>query len=77
MNWDYVKGNWLEVKGRAKEQWGKLTDDQLMQTKGNRDRLVGEIQKAYGYSKERAEKAVSEWESRFDETSRPSSPESW
>ncbi|MBF0332095.1 MAG: CsbD family protein, partial [Alphaproteobacteria bacterium] len=64
MNWDQVKGNWNEIKGKVKEQWGDLTDDELERMEGKRDQLVGTIQKRYGYTKEEAERRVSDWETR-------------
>ena len=62
MNEDTIKGNWKQFKGKAKEQWGKLTDDELDQVEGKRDQLVGKIQKQYGLSKEEAERQVGDWE---------------
>ena len=61
MNWDRIEGNWKQFKGSAKEQWGKLTDDQLDMAAGKRDKLVGKIQEAYGISKEESAKQVSTW----------------
>jgi uncharacterized protein YjbJ (UPF0337 family) len=61
MNWDRIEGNWKQFKGSAKEQWGKLTDDQLDVTAGLRDKLVGRIQQAYGITKEESEEQVSLW----------------
>ena len=61
MNWDRIEGNWKQFKGRAKEQWGKLTHDQLDVMAGKRDKLVGKIQETYGISKEESEKQVSAW----------------
>lgn len=55
---DIFEGNWKEIQGGLKETWGKLTDDDLTQIEGKRDRLVGALQKKYGYAKERAEKEV-------------------
>ena len=48
MNWDIIKGDWKQFKGHVKEQWGKLTDDNLDQIEGKRDQLTGKIQEAYG-----------------------------
>lgn len=62
MNWDRVEGNWKQLKGKVKEQWGKLTDDHLDQIAGNRDQLVGRIQEAYGIGKDDAERQVKDWE---------------
>ena len=64
MNWDQIKGDWKQVTGKVKVQWGKLTDDDIMQIDGKRDQLVGRVQERYGIAKEAAEKQVKEWESR-------------
>jgi uncharacterized protein YjbJ (UPF0337 family) len=61
MNWDQIKGEWKQVKGKVKEKWGKLTDNDLDVIGGMKDRLVGKLQKAYGYQKEHAEKEVDEF----------------
>ncbi len=63
MNWDTVKGNWMQAKGRVKEKWGKLTDDDLTRIEGNRDQLLGKIQERYGMAKDAAEREVKAWES--------------
>lgn len=62
MNWDRVEGNWMQLKGSVKQQWGKLTDDQLDVVAGKRDRLLGKIREAYGIAKDDAEKQLSAWE---------------
>lgn len=62
MNWDKIEGNWTQFKGKAKQQWGKLTDDDLNVIGGKRDQLLGRIQEAYGISKDEAEKQVQEFE---------------
>lgn len=64
MNWDIVEGNWKQFKGKAKEQWGKLTDDDLDVIAGKRDQLAGRVQEAYGVSKDEAEKQIRDWEVR-------------
>jgi uncharacterized protein YjbJ (UPF0337 family) len=56
MNWDQIEGKWKQVKGRVREKWGKLTDDDLEMASGKRDRLVGKIQQRYGLAKEQAER---------------------
>lgn len=61
MNWDQVKGKWKQATGSAKSKWGELTDDDLMQIDGERDKLVGKIQERYGLGKEEAEKQVDDW----------------
>ncbi|GAA0854760.1 CsbD family protein [Aliiglaciecola litoralis] len=61
MNSDTLEGNWKEMKGKAQQKWGKLTDDDLDQIEGRKTELVGKIQQAYGKSKEEAEKEVDEF----------------
>ena len=58
MNNDIFSGNWKQFKGEVKKQWGKLTDDQLDQIEGNREKLVGKIQENYGVAREEAEKLI-------------------
>ena len=58
MNWDTIKGNWTQFKGKAREQWGELTDDDLDQVAGQKDQLVGKLQAKYGYAREEAERQV-------------------
>lgn len=62
MNWDTVKGNWTQAKGKVKTQWGKLADDDLDVIAGNRDQLIGKIQEKYGISKDEAEKQLKSFE---------------
>jgi len=61
MNWDRIEGNWKEFKGKAKTQWGKLTDDDLNVIDGKRDQLEGRLQKHYGYAKDQAKKEIDNW----------------
>ena len=58
MNWDKVSGQWKQLKGKVKEKWGDLTDDDLDQVAGKRDQLVGRIQQRYGIAKDEAERRV-------------------
>ncbi len=62
MNEDRIGGNWKQFKGKVKEKWGDLTDDDMTSVEGKRDQLVGKIQERYGYEKDRAEQEVKEWE---------------
>jgi len=64
MNWDIIKGNWLQLKGKAKEQWGHLTDDDWDRIDGERDQLMGRLQERYGWTREEAEREVDLWVSR-------------
>ena len=62
MNKDIFQGDLNFLKGKIKEQWGKLTDDDLMEIRGKRDQLIGKLQKRYGIAKEKAEEQVAVWE---------------
>jgi uncharacterized protein YjbJ (UPF0337 family) len=61
MNTEQMKGQWMQVKGEIKKQWGKLTDDELDRIAGERDKLVGKLQEKYGITKEEAERQVSDF----------------
>lgn len=58
MNRDILAGMWKQVKGRIKESWGELTDDEIEQIEGKRDKLAGKLQEKYGYSKMEAESEI-------------------
>jgi uncharacterized protein YjbJ (UPF0337 family) len=64
MNKPWVKGQWNEIKGKAKERWGKLTDDDLVRIDGKRDQLIGIVQQRYARTKEEAEEELTQWEAR-------------
>ncbi|MGN6454084.1 MAG: CsbD family protein [Steroidobacteraceae bacterium] len=68
MDWNRVEGNWKQLKGRAKQQWGKLTDDDLTASNGRRDELAGKVQERYGIAKDVARKQVDEWARSADDT---------
>jgi len=55
MNEDIFKGKWKELKGSVKEKWGDLTDDDVTEVEGKTEKLVGILQKKYGYSKDKAQ----------------------
>ncbi len=61
MNWDVVKGDWRQLSGKIKEQWSKLSDDEIEQVRGDRNQLAGKIQERYGVTEEEAHKQVDEW----------------
>jgi uncharacterized protein YjbJ (UPF0337 family) len=63
MNWDTVKGQWKQFRDQVKEQWGKLTDDDLDRIEGKRDQLLGTVQKRYGIARDEAERQLREFES--------------
>ena len=62
MNWDRIEGHWKELVGKAKEQWGDLTDDDIEVVSGRRDQLAGKIQQRYGIAKDEAEKQIAAWQ---------------
>lgn len=68
MNWDRIQGNWKQVVGKAKMQWGKLTDDELNIISGKREQLAGKIQERYGVAKEVADTQISDWASKADDS---------
>ncbi len=58
MNWDQIEGGWKQIKGKAKERWGKLTDDELDVIAGKQEQLNGKLQSAYGITKEEAQQQI-------------------
>lgn len=62
MNEDIIKGKWKQLKGRAKQQWGKLTDDDLDYAEGTRDYLVGRVQERMGVGRDEADRQVRDFE---------------
>ena len=65
MNWDQMNGNWKEFKGKMREQWGELTDDDLDKIQGRREQLEGVLQKRLGIAKEEAKRQIDEFEATF------------
>jgi len=61
MNKDTLRGQWKQLQGKARRQWGKLTDDDLAMIKGDRDILLGKLQEHYGRTRDEAMKEVDEW----------------
>jgi len=61
MNWDRIEGNWKQFRGRAQQQWGKLTNDDLDVVEGRRQELVGKIRERYGIARDEAERQVNTW----------------
>jgi uncharacterized protein YjbJ (UPF0337 family) len=61
MDWDRVEGNWKQIRGKVKEKWGRLTDDELNKINGRWDQLAGMIQERYGIAKDQARKDVEAW----------------
>jgi len=61
MKTEQITGAWKQMKGKMKERWGKLTDDDLKVIEGRQDQLGGLLEKRYGYAKDRAEKEAKEF----------------
>ena len=61
MDSNRIEGSWSELKGKAKQQWGNLTDNELTQIGGKKDELIGRIQARYGYSNDKAKQEVESW----------------
>lgn len=66
MNEDQIKGNWKQLKGKVKEQWGKLTDDDIEVIAGQSDQLVGKLQERYGIARQEAERRYKEFLDSYD-----------
>jgi len=62
MNQDTLKGQWTQLKGHVRKQWGKLTDDEIDKIQGNAEILIGKLQERYGYSREQAEREIERWD---------------
>ena len=61
MDWNRIEGDWKRLKGNAKEQWGRLTDDDLAAINGRREQLEGKLQERYGYAKDRIKREIDDW----------------
>jgi uncharacterized protein YjbJ (UPF0337 family) len=66
MNWDRIEGNWKQLRGKVREQWGQLTDDELDKIGGRRDQLAGQLQKSYGLAQDEAEKQIKDFEDQVE-----------
>lgn len=65
INWDQIEGNWKQFKGKARQQWGKLTDDEIDEVGGNREILIGKLQERYGIEREEAERQIEAFENKL------------
>ena len=64
MNWNQIETGWNGYKANAKQQWGKLSDEQITDTLGKREQLSAKVQEVYGIGKEESERQISDWQSR-------------
>jgi uncharacterized protein YjbJ (UPF0337 family) len=63
--WNQIAGNWKKFTGHVREQWGDLTDDEIMEINGKREKLAGKIQERYGIGQEEANRQIDEWSNRL------------
>ena len=73
MNRDILEGQWTQLKGKIREKWGQLTDDEIEQLQGNSEQLIGKLQERYGRTREQAEQEVDRWLSEYDQPQRRAS----
>ena len=59
--WNRIQGNWKQIAGGVRQQWGKLTDDDIAQVNGEREKLAGKIQERYGISQQESNRQIDEW----------------
>ena len=70
MNWEHIRADWQNAKGKVKAKWGKLTDDDLKLIEGKWDQLVAKLHERYGYKKDDAEREVDSFLKNMDEKKR-------
>jgi uncharacterized protein YjbJ (UPF0337 family) len=68
MNKEQLEGNWSQLKGKVREQWGKLTDDDIAVVNGRRDQLAGKIEERYGLAKAEVAQQIAQWERRLSDS---------
>ena len=73
MNWNNIETGWNDFTASAKQQWGKLSDQQINDTQGKRERLATNVQQAYALSKEDAERQIMDWQAKQVEKKQPTS----
>jgi uncharacterized protein YjbJ (UPF0337 family) len=72
MNWSNIETCWNDFKANAKQQWSKLSEQQINDTHGKREQLTASVQQAYALSKEDAERQISDWQAKQLEKKQPS-----
>jgi uncharacterized protein YjbJ (UPF0337 family) len=66
MDWNRIEGNWKQLKGEVKKQWGSLTDDDLSEIDGNMEKLAGKLQERYGKQRDEVRREIDAWSSRLN-----------
>ncbi len=68
MNTDVLEGMWMQIRGEIRQRWGELTDDELDQIAGHRDKLLGRLQERYGYTRDEANRQLDEFLNQWETT---------
>lgn len=68
MDWNRIEGNWKQLRGKVREKWGQLTDDDFDVVAGSRDQLAGRIQERYGIARDAAERQIDDWADTADDS---------
>jgi uncharacterized protein YjbJ (UPF0337 family) len=71
MNWSNIESGWKDFKANAKQQWGKLSDQQITDTQGKREHLSTRVQEAYSLTKEETERQISDWQGKQTQEQAP------
>lgn len=71
MNNDRFQGEWKQIKGKVKERWGKLTDDDLTVINGQTEQLIGRLQERYGIARDEAHKQYEQFEAQYLAAEKP------
>ena len=67
MNWNIIEGKWKELSGSVKEKWGDLTDDEITEVSGKREKLEGLLKQKYGWTQERVNQEIDDLADKFKE----------
>lgn len=76
MNWNQIEGNWKQIQGTITEKWAKLTNVDMDEIKGKRDKLLGMLQERYGVAEEEANRWIDEWQKELEASKKDETPTS-
>ena len=68
MDWNRIEGNWKQLRGKVREKWGQLTDDDFDVVAGSREQRAGRIQERYGIARDAAERQIDDWADTADDS---------